>query len=90
MNCGITINNVSDNVFCCADDLLLTSLTTSGLQQLIDAANLYISSHGLRFNPAKTVCATFGKSVLVDTPTWYLDGTELQQANSINYLGVSL
>ena len=32
---GIRINNVKYNVFCYADDLLLTSTTITGLQTLI-------------------------------------------------------
>ena len=39
---GITINGVSYNVFCYADDILLTSTSTTGLQRLINVADLYI------------------------------------------------
>ena len=53
MNCGICINNVSYNVFTCADDLLLSSTTVTGLQRLINCAVSYISNHGLRFNRIK-------------------------------------
>ena len=35
-HCGISINKESFNVFCYADDLILTSLTVTGLQSLID------------------------------------------------------
>jgi len=43
--------------WCCyADDLMLTSLTLSGLQHLIEVADKYITNHGLRFNPLKTEC----------------------------------
>ena len=45
-----TINGVSYYVFCHADDLLFTSLTETGFQKLINVANEYITSHGLRFN----------------------------------------
>ena len=38
MNVGISINNTTYNTFCYADDLLLCSLTISGLQKLIDRA----------------------------------------------------
>ena len=49
---GICINGFSDSyyVFCHADDLLFTSLTETGFQKLINVANEYITSHGLRFN----------------------------------------
>ena len=47
---GICINGFSYYVFCHADDLLFTSLTETGFQKLINFANEYITSHGLRFN----------------------------------------
>ena len=72
LECGVKITNVSFNVFCYADDVLLISNSASGLQILIDYANEYISKHGLRFNPTKTECVIFGKQFLVPEPRWYL------------------
>ena len=86
---GIVINDMSYNVFCYADDILLCSATITGLQKLINIANGYIKNHGLRFNPEKTVCVTFGKSKFVQRK-WYLDNTCLQEKDSIKYLGVCL
>ena len=40
---------------------MLTSLTVTGLQKMIDLANRYITDHGLKCNPDKTECAIFGK-----------------------------
>ena len=51
---------MSFNTFCYADDILLCSLTVTGLQRMIDIANEYVSSHGLSFNPMKTECILFG------------------------------
>ena len=51
---GILINNDTYNVFCYADGLILTSLGVTGLQELIDIANSYITEHGLKFNPTKS------------------------------------
>ena len=61
-NCtgGITIHNECYNVFCYADNLIIFSLSVSGLQDMINAAKSYIAEHGLRFNPTKTICKTFG------------------------------
>ena len=57
---GILINNDTYNVFCYADDLILTILGVTGLQELIDTANSYITEHGLKFNPTKTLgCRNF-------------------------------
>ena len=61
---GILINNDTYNVFCYADDLILTSLSVTGLQELIDTANSYITEHGLKFNPTKTICTTLGCKIL--------------------------
>ena len=68
----ININDHSFNVFCYADDLLLTSLTVSGLQIMICVANKYIRDNGLKFNPLKTECVIFGKCTLDPHPEWTL------------------
>ena len=60
INTGTFIHGISYNAFCYADDIMLSSLTASGLQTLISAANRYITAHGLKFNPTKTY-TTFGK-----------------------------
>ena len=44
--------------------IMLISLTPTGLQSLINAANKCISLHGLRFNPSKTTYTTFGTNHL--------------------------
>ena len=55
---GISIHNDSFNVFCYADVLILTSLSVTGLQELIDTASYYIIAHGLNFNATKTICTS--------------------------------
>ncbi len=87
---GITINNANYNVFCYADDIMLTSLTNTGLQYLIDIANTYITSHGLRFNPSKTICTSFGSCQLVNPPSWNLNNTMLKISEEVTYLGTVL
>ena len=80
----------SYNVFCYADDLILTSLTVTGLQSLIDVPRDYIASHGLNFNPSKTTCTTFGTNHQVVKPIWILNGTKLKQDYAVKYLGTRL
>ena len=58
----MNIDGVSYNVCCYAHDLLLSSLSIPGLETLIDEATDYITMCGLKFNPSKTKCMTFGKS----------------------------
>jgi hypothetical protein len=62
--------------FCYADDLLLTSLTATGLQCLINVANKYITKHGLRFHPDKTECSMFGPCHLEPRPIWNINETD--------------
>ena len=88
--CGIQINNESYNVFCYADDLILTSLSVTGLQTLINTASRYIVSHGLNFNPTKTICTTFGRCTLANSPHWQLNGSILRDEPNVNYLGTVL
>ena len=88
---GIIINNRKYNVFCYADDLLLTSTTVTGLQSLIDQAVSYVSDRGLNFNPAKTVCTTYGKNPFRCEPEWnILNGIRLAVQDHIQYLGSKL
>jgi hypothetical protein len=90
MEGGISIKNHNYNVFCYADDLLLTSTTVTGLQRLIDYSNEYITSHRLRFNPKKTNCLIFGKHQFIHEPLWTLNEENLISTESIKYLGVTL
>ena len=87
---GLRIKDTTYNVFCYADDLLLCSLTPTGLQNLIDTANRYITEYGLSFNPAKTECMIFGPCTLESRPKWELNSINLKETDSIKYLGVTL
>ena len=89
MKCGVSLGETSYNLCCYADDLLLCSLSISGLQKLINAADRYIVQHGLRFNPLKTSCVTFGKSGFVKRQ-WHLQDTPLKEASEVKHLGVIL
>ena len=89
MNCGVRVNTSSYNVCCYADDLLLMSLTVTGLQKQIDASDKYITKHGLRFNPKKTTCVTFGKSTVAPR-SWSLQQIQLAESKEVKHLGVIL
>ena len=88
MPSGLVIDDTNFNALCYADDVLLVSLTVTGLQNLIDAATKMIEASGLRFNPSKTVCACFGKTPVI--PKWTLNGTNLRIEDEITYLGTVL
>ena len=87
---GITIHNDAYNVFCYADDLIIASLSVTGLQEMIYAATSYIVDHGLNFNPAKTTCKTFGSCNFKISPKWYINNCLLTSDNSVTYLGTTL
>ena len=81
-NCGIILNNKSYNVFAYADDLLLASTTTTGLQSLIDLAVSFVTQRGLKFNPSKTTCMVYGKSPFTSPPKWHINDVSLEISNS--------
>ena len=87
---GLMIGNNTYSVFCYADDILLMSMTATGLQRLIDTANDYICAHGLSFNAAKSSCTVFGNHSFVYEPRWCLNGLTIQNMDEINYLGAIL
>ena len=89
---GLRICDTSYNVFCYADDVILVSTTTTGRQDLIDAANTYVTQHGLSFNATKTNCTVFGKTHFSADPSWTIDGETLNDATGvgISYLGAIL
>jgi hypothetical protein len=88
--CGITINGNTYNVFCYADDILIASTTPTGLQNLIDLSVQYINRHGLRFNPTKTVCLTYGRPTFTQLPQWNIEGANLSVEDGVVYLGAGL
>ena len=89
LNCGITIGTTKYNACCYADDVLLSSVSVTGLHTLINTANTYITRHDLTFNSTKSTCVTFGRSPFRKRQ-WYIDGQLLSETDSIVYLGVTL
>ena len=87
---GINIGGKRFNIFCYADDILIISTTVIGLQKMLDSAVQYVSDHGLRFNPSKTVGMVKGNNPLVSLPKLFLNNVELRLDKTINYLGATL
>ena len=90
MECGLIIGNNRYNVICYADDLLLTSATSTGLQTLINSCQKYVEEHGLCFNPTKTSCTVIGKSPFTTEATFYISCVKLQNVETFKYLGAEL
>ena len=87
---GLRIKENTYNVICYADDLLLMSLTVTGLQRLINCANEYVTKMGISFNADKSVCAIFGKKSFMQTPEWTLNGSLIELKNEVEHLGAIL
>ena len=87
MNCGMCIGSKNYNVFSCADDIMLRSLTSTDLQRLINAAKKYISLHSLRYNPNKSTCTTFVANHLASPPTWHICQNLLNESKQVIYSG---
>ena len=78
------------NVFCYADDLIISSLSVTGLQEMLHVTPSYIVDHGLNFNPAKTTCKTFGICNFKQIPNWYINDFLLTNDNAVTYLSTTL
>ena len=87
---GVTIGGQRFNVYFYADDVLLASTTVTGLQNLIDHANNYVTNHRQSFNASKTVCYIHGKNPFTVQPEWIINGQKLQISENTNYLGAIL
>ena len=87
---GVTIGGATYNVYCYADDILLASTSASGLQCRINIAVNYVMSHGLRFNPNKTVCMIRGQNPFTSIPSWSIEGIQLALSDKLPYLGSSI
>ena len=71
------------NVFAYADDLLLASTSVTGLQKLIDIADSYVTSTGIRFNPSKTTCMIYGTNPFTSNPKWEIEGVKVDIKDSL-------
>ena len=87
---GLTICGNKFNVYCYADDILLSSSTVTGLQGLIDTAVRYVSLHGLRFGPGKSVCVINGENPFTSDPQWFAAEEKIKIKPIMEYLGAMI
>ena len=67
------------NHVCYTDDLCLISLSSSGLQHLLNICNEYATTRKLLYNGSKTFSLCFKKNTLkVSVPSFYLDQLPLR------------
>ncbi len=75
-----------------ADDICIISLSSAGLQLLLNMCNDYCIEHDLVFNVKKSQCMFFRCSVNKKSalPSIYLNGNLIEFTNEAKYLGVLL
>ena len=74
------------------DDICIVSLSSSGLQHLLNICSDYCERHDLTFNAKKSMCMYFSTSINkhCGLPVIYLGNCECQFVNEVKYLGVMI
>jgi hypothetical protein len=81
-------NNFRVRYLLYADDLLLLAETPNDLQLSLNDLMEYARKFQITVNVTKTKCMIFYKGVPGPRSVFLYDGTELEQCNEFNYLGV--
>ena len=76
---------------CYADDLCLISLSTAGMQSLLDICNSYAIEHVLTYNRNKSYSLCFKpKHIKFARPCFYLNRLEIPRVDQCKYLGIMI
>ena len=79
------------NHLCYADDLCLISLSSSGMQHLLNICKEYGFTHKLLYNGSKSFVLCFKKNTLkVSFQSFYLDQMEIPTVDQCRYLGITI
>ena len=79
------------NHLCYADDLCLISLSSSGMQHLLNICKEYAFTHKLLYNGSKSFALSFEKNTLkVSSPSFYLDQMKIPTVDQCRYLGITI
>ena len=86
---GCTINGITINNLCYADDMVLISPSVSGLQQLINTCATFASANDIIYNETKTQCMSILPRALrhIQEPEIKLRDHRLQFVDEFPYLG---
>jgi len=87
---GCYLNGQCLNSLLYADDLLLLSISVSGLSQLIKVCKSVFEDLDLQINFEKSCCLRVGSRSCVAFGPFIVDGLPLQWAASSKYLGVNI
>ena len=79
------------NHLCYAEDLYLISLSSSGMQHLLNICNEYATTQKLLYNGSKSFSLCFKKNTLkVSAPSFYLDQMKIPTVKQCRYLGITI
>ena len=86
------------NHLCYADDLCLISLSSTGMQQLLNICQTYATNHQLLYNGAKSFPLCFkNNTIKIKQPSFYhfyhfyhFDHLEISMAENCRYLGITI
>ena len=85
----LQVGNIKLNSMSWADDLMIASLSSEGLQLCLNKLSRYCKKWGLEVNVEKTKTMTFSKRFTQTEPV-YLNGTEIESVKTMNYLGFEI
>ena len=75
------------NHLCYAYDLCLISLSSSGMQHLLNICKEYASTHNFLYNGSKSIALYFNKNTLkVSSPSFYLDQMKIPIVDQCIYI----
>ena len=88
---GGYLGNVFLNHLCCADNLCLISLSSTGMQQLLNICQNYAIDHKLLYNGSKSYSLCFkSKSIEITKPLFVLNLLKIPTVESCRYLGITI
>ena len=73
-----------------ADDICIISLSSAGLQQLLNICSGYTELHDLTFNAKKSMCMYFSMNKHCGCPVIYLGNSICEFVKEVKYLGVMI
>ena len=73
-----------------ADDLIILSTSTKGLQDSLDKLNNYCFKWKLKINNKKTKCISFTKGTQKEKHNFKIDHKIIDNVKEIKYLGITI
>ena len=79
------------NHLCYADDLCLISLSSNGMQQLLNICQNYATNHQLLYNGAKSFSLCFkDNTIKIKQPSFFLNDLTIPMVENCRYLGITI